>query len=37
MVLAYKYLIRRVNALRFLFGMRPLARGALPRQATGAA
>ncbi|MEI7770314.1 MAG: acyltransferase family protein [Chloroflexales bacterium] len=36
-MLAYEYLIRRVNLLRFLFGMRPLARAAQAQAMRGAA
>jgi glucan biosynthesis protein C len=36
-MLAYEYVIRRVNLLRFLFGMRPLARAAQPQAVRRAA
>lgn len=36
-LLAYEYVIRRVNLLRFLFGMRPLAQAAQPQAVRRAA
>ncbi|NTU82919.1 MAG: acyltransferase family protein [Chloroflexales bacterium] len=36
-MLTYEYLIRRVNVLRFLFGMRPLRRAPQPQVVRGAA